>query len=583
MTLRLTSSSLASFPFKRHLLPYKGTFAAAILCGAIAAVANGVGIPLLVKQVFPKIFDDDSGLTLLAVLGYASLIPLLFLVRAGAGFLNAYLVNVAGLGMLERLRAELFSKLQALPLGYFGRRSSGDLLSRMVADTQQAQQALTAVAADIVKQPLTLVAAVGYLVWLSLTNSDVVFLLLTLAVVPLCVFPIRSIGKKMLKRALQTQQELGTLSERVAENLAGAREVRAFCLEERETARFREDARRLMHVQLKVAKYSQLLSPSIEVISSIGIAASFVYAYQAGIGWNVFLSILTALFMCYEPLKKVGAIHNQLQRGVGAAERIEEVVREPVTIADPADPVPVGRLAGELVFENVSFSYGEAPTLSGINLRIPRGSVCALVGPSGAGKSTFAALVPRFYDVTKGALLIDGIDTRQMKLGDLRRNIAVVPQDPVLFNATVIENLLLGRPGASPEEAEAAARQAFAHDFIQRLPQGYHTVVGERGALLSGGQKQRIAIARAFLRDAPILILDEATSALDSESEEMIQLALRDLVRGRTAIVIAHRFSAIRDANLILVFDHGQVVASGSHQELYGATPLYTSLYDRQR
>jgi subfamily B ATP-binding cassette protein MsbA len=287
--------------------------------------------------------------------------------------------------------------------------------------------------------------------------------------------------------------------------------------------------------------------------------------------------------MCYEPVKKLGAVNNELRRGSAALARLDEVFNEPLMIADPPNPTPVNRLRGDVSFENVEFAYrADLPVLHNVNVTIPAGTVCALVGPSGAGKSTFAHLAPRFYEVADGRVAIDGIDVRAMRLADLRRNIAVVSQDPVLFNDTILANLLLGRADATRAEVEQAARDAFAHDFIEALPHGYDSMVGERGATLSGGQRQRIALARAFLRNAPILILDEATSALDSESESFIQAALQKLMVGKTVFIIAHRFSTIRAATKILVFERGRIVANGSHAELYRASTLYKSLYDRQ-
>jgi subfamily B ATP-binding cassette protein MsbA len=336
---------------------------------------------------------------------------------------------------------------------------------------------------------------------------------------------------------------------------------------------------------MKIVKYSSFLSPTIEIISAMGVAATLIYAYYARIEWNTFLSIAFALFVSYEPVKKLGGINNDLKRGLSALDRLEEVLNAPLEIADPAQPITLGRLHGDLAFEGVSFAYGQngdLPALRDVTARIPAGTVCALVGPSGAGKSTFANLVPRFYEVGRGRVTIDGIDVRAMRLADLRRNIALVSQDPVLFNDTVYNNLLLGRSDASRDDVMAAAVDAHADEFIRALPQGYETVVGERGALVSGGQKQRLAVARAFLRNAPILILDEATSALDSQSEQMIQEALRKLEAGKTVIIIAHRFSTIRDASLILVFDRGEIVARGTHASLYADNALYKSLYDRQ-
>ncbi|HEX3730348.1 MAG TPA: ABC transporter ATP-binding protein, partial [Opitutaceae bacterium] len=331
-------------------------------------------------------------------------------------------------------------------------------------------------------------------------------------------------------------------------------------------------------------KYAQALNPCIEILSALGISATFVYAYRSGLHSGAFLGILAALFMSYDPLKRLGGVNNELKRGEASLQRLEAVLQEPETIADPADPVPVSRLRGDLAFEAVSFRYKpDTPVLTAVDARIPAGTVCALVGPSGAGKTTFANLVPRFYDVGEGRLTIDGLDVRSMRFADLRRNIALVSQDPVLFNDSIYHNLLLGRTDATREEVIAAARDAHAHDFIAAFPQGYETLAGERGSRLSGGQKQRLAIARAFLRNAPILILDEATSALDSESEAAVQAALKKLMIGKTVLIIAHRFSTIRDASLILVFDRGEIVAQGAHGELYSGNALYRSLYDRQR
>ncbi len=397
------------------------------------------------------------------------------------------------------------------------------------------------------------------------------------------IFPVRFIGKKLLHRAEENQQLLGDISDLANQNLSAAREVRAFGLEEKEIGIFQRTTQKLFRVQLKVVKYSQALSPSIEFIASLGVAFSLYYAYYAGITLAVFVSILGALFVCYEPMKKLGSLHGQFTRGAASLNRIEEILHEPNPITDPATPVYVDRLRGDLAFEGVSFAYqpGE-PVLRGLSIGIPAGTVCALVGPSGAGKSTFANLVPRFYEATGGRVKIDGHDVRDLRLADLRRNIAVVSQDPVLFNDTIYNNLLLGRTTATRDEVIAAAVDAHADDFIRTLPNGYETVVGERGSLLSGGQKQRLALARAFLRNAPILILDEATSALDSQSEQFIQEALRKLVVGKTVLIIAHRFSTIRDASKILVFDRGEIVATGNHAELYASSPLYKSLYDRQ-
>jgi subfamily B ATP-binding cassette protein MsbA len=572
-------------PYFKYLRAVRGPIIIAILSGLVYGASSGAGLPLLVQYVFPRIFTQaNPPLPLSAVALIAAGIPLVFLFRALSGYLNGYFTQLAGVRILEALRLDYFRKLQVLPLSFVQGRQTGDLISRGLSDTQQLQFTLTLVANDGIKQPATLISALVAIAILAVTAQGVWLALVCLAAVPLTVFPIRYVGRKVIKRAAQMQSQLGSVTSHFSENLAAAREVRAFGLEAHESSRFAAACRALITSQMKIVKYAQGLTPAIEVLSAIGIAVTLVYAYGSGLKLESFVAVIVALYSSYEPIKKIGMLNNELKRGTAALDRLEVVLHEPVTIADPVEPVAVGRLRGNVAFEGVSFAYkANEPVLRGVNVSIPAGTVCALVGPSGAGKTTFANLVPRFYEVAAGGVTVDGHDIRALRLADLRRNIAVVSQDPVLFNDTIYANLLLGRADATHAEVEQAARDAFAHDFIQKLPRGYDTMVGERGALVSGGQKQRIALARAFLRNAPILILDEATSALDSDSEAPIQAALKKLVVGKTVFIIAHRFSTIRDATKILVFDHGQIVATGTHAELYVANALYKSLYDRQQ
>jgi subfamily B ATP-binding cassette protein MsbA len=571
-------------PYFRYLRSNRGTLFAAVFYGLLFGATNGLGLPMLIKYVFPVIFDRSGGggMPMATVVLIAATVPMLFLLRAVTSFLNSYYVQLTGVRILEGVRLDYFRKLQVLPLSFLQRESSGDLLSRGIADSAQLQSTLTLIANDGVKQPMALLGALGFLVWQAFTTDGALTVLVCLAIVPLAVLPVHYVGKKVVHRARQVQDQLGDISSQLNENLAAAREVRAFGLEERETERFGRATNLLIVAQMKVVKYAQALTPAIELISAVGIAATLVFAYYAGVKLETFLAIITALYLCYEPIKKLGYLNSEINRGAASLGRLEYVLDEPVTITDPATPVPVAKLRGHVEFKDVTFAYGNNPALKKVSASIPAGTVCALVGPSGAGKSTFANLVPRFYEAGTGAVTIDGINVRQMRLADLRRNIALVSQEPVLFNDTIYNNLALGTAVASREEIIAAARLAHAHEFIEQLPQGYDTIVGERGALLSGGQKQRIAIARAFLRHAPILILDEATSALDSDSEAAVQDALRRLVSGRTVLIIAHRFSTIRDASMILVFNQGEIVAQGDHAALYAGNALYKSLYDRQ-
>lgn len=571
-------------PHLRHLRDVRGHFIAALLCAAVYGVASGFGVPYMMRFVFPKVFAEGAeALTRMQIIGYALWLPAIFFVRGISGYLNQYLINFCGYRVLEGVRTDYFAKLQRLPLAFFHKHGTGDLISRGLADTNQLQMTLTNSANEAFKQPVIFLSAIGALIYLSFENENVVFMLLCVISIPLAIVPIRIVGQNLLRRARQVQHSMGSVTERFSENLGALREVRAFGLEDREEARFRDTMRSLFHVQLKVVKYASALSPAIEFLAAIGVSAAFIYAYYIRLPWEVFFAMCGALYFSYDPIKKIGFVANELKKGAAALDRLEAILNEPETITDAPDAVDAGRLSGSVEFRDVSFAYGEEPVLIDANITIPAGTVCALVGPSGAGKSTFASLVPRFYDATAGAVLVDERDVRKLTVQSLRRNIALVSQDPVLFNDTIRSNIRLGRPGATDAEVEQAAIDAFVDDFARTLPQGYETMVGERGALLSGGQKQRLALARAFLRDAPILILDEATSALDTESERMVQAALRKLMSGRTVLIIAHRFSTIRDAGMILVFDHGRIVGAGPHAEVYESNPLYHRLYDQQQ
>ena len=571
-------------PFIGYLKPVRSTLVAALLCGLVFGAANGAGLPLMMKWVFPQIFAPDAeALTNWELALVAAWLPLIFFIRGLSGYANVYLVQLAGVRVLEKIRLDFFAKLQRLPLSFLQRQSSGDLISRGLADTNQLQFTLTFAANEIIRQPATLLGSVGFLIWVAFNEKGVALVLVCLAVVPLCVLPIRFVGKKIVRRAQEVQAELGSITGRFSENLSAAREVRAFSLEEREIGKFRGISQALVGFQMKVVKYQQALNPAIEIISAVGISITLIYAYRSNVPLESFLALITALYLSYEPIKKLGGLNNEMKKGQAALERIEMVLNEPVAIQDPTNPKPFNSASGHLTLENVSFAYREGePVLQDINVNIPAGTVCALVGPSGAGKSTFANLVPRFYEAVTGAVKVDGTNVRDVTLADLRQQIGIVSQESVLFDDTVYNNLLLSRPGATRQEVEHAAQAAYAHDFIESLPDGYETIVGERGASLSGGQRQRLALARAFLRDAPILILDEATSALDSESEAAIQKALRKLVVGKTVLIIAHRFSTIRDASMILVFDKGRIAAQGTHSELIANNPLYRTLYERQ-
>ena len=568
-------------PYFSYLKPVRKQFALGLGFGLISAAASGAGLPFIIQYLVPLVTSDDKpqGMALILLL---SSIPLACTLRALGGFLNAYYMAYAGMHVLERLRIMVFEKIQHLPLAFFHKNNVGDLMSRVMGDTGQLQTALVKVVNSLVKEPATLVSALGFLIYLTISESEVAFMLIALATVPACVLPIRAIGTRILKKSRQAQQQAGELNNVLNENLSAVREVRAYNLETREINRFSAAVRKLFKLALKTVKYDKMLSPLIELTTAFALSFSLYVAVQRNIQPEVIAAILTALYMCYEPIKKLGGVSNTIRKAQASLDRLEYVLHTDDTVPEADNPKPLTAVTGEICFNNVTFAYDNEVALNNVNVKIEPNQAIALVGPSGAGKSTFANLVPRFYDVIEGSVTLDGVDIRELSKADLRSQIALVSQESLLFSETIANNIRLSKPDATLEEVKEATRMAHAHDFIEAFEDGYETLVGERGSRLSGGQRQRIAIARAFLKDAPIIVLDEPTSALDAESEHQIQAALEGLSKGRTVIIIAHRFSTIQHADRIFVFDDGEIVANGTHAQLYQSNPLYTSLYDKQ-
>ncbi|MDF7798271.1 ABC transporter ATP-binding protein [Pontiellaceae bacterium B1224] len=567
-------------PYFTLLKPVKMKFTIGIMAGVIYGAASGFGMPFLIYKALPVLFADPPP-KLLVLIAYISVFPIAMTIRAVSGFVNTYLISYCGMRVLQQIQQKVHSKLQDLPLAFFHKNTVGDLMARTLGDAGALQSVLTSVANDLIKQPVTLISAIGALVYLSFQAKEALFLILFMGTVVLIIFPIQYIGRNVLKRARQVQDQSGDISKAVSENLNAVREVRAFNLQEVEISRFSAAVDNFVFLSMKVVKYTQILRPTIELISAYCVAGALVYMLVNNIE-TIAVAMLGALYMAYDPIKKFGEIHLSLKRGEAALKRIEYILNEEDCVPDAAAPVSLGSVRGQVQLDGVSFKYLDEWVLNEVDLNVEPGSVIALVGPSGAGKSTIADLIPRFYDVQKGAVKIDGKDVKSVCKKELRAAISVVSQDTFLFNDTVFNNIRVGRPDATNEEVYAAAKHAFAHDFVLELDDGYETAVGERGTRLSGGQKQRLAIARAFLKNAPILILDEATSALDTESEEKIQIALKQLVEGKTVFVIAHRFSTIRDADRIVVMNEGRLVGQGSHEELYPENDVYKRLYDRQ-
>lgn len=574
--------------FRRYLTlakAHRRLLGIGMLSGLVAGIASGFGVPFFVQHVFRNIFENtgEQYTTLYLVL-VASLLPLVFLIRGLAGYANQYFLQWGMQNILQDVRQGLFDKLQILPVAYFERRQSGDLMAKLVGDTLQVQQAVYLVAREAFVQPFTLIAGLGYLVFLTVTQRQIGFLLVLVVLAPLMILPIRYIGRNLRKRSAQLQATLGELTEIMAENLRGVVEVRSFNMEAAQAERFRAKLLDYNRFAMKMAKYYHLTQPFMEWLAVLMVSAAFIYSYRTGVGFSAFAAVGAALFFTIDAAKRLLKMVNEVQRNHGSFERIEQVLTEPDTLPDVAAPVQMAAVRGDLTFRGVQFGYGgevAKPDLVIPELVVPHGSTVALVGPSGAGKSTFAKLLPRFYDPQQGSIELDGVDLRRLSKRQLRQQIAFVPQTPVLFAGTVRENLLMGAPQASETELIQAATAAHAMEFIERLPQGLDTPIGENAVLLSGGQRQRLALARAFLKNAPILILDEATSALDAASEEAIQAALAELARGRTVFIIAHRFATVRIARRILLFDGGQIRADGSFEELL-RDPLFRRLHDMQ-
>jgi subfamily B ATP-binding cassette protein MsbA len=565
------------------LKPYRSRLALGIVLGAVAGVASGMGVPFFIKTVFKTIFDEqDKSYTLWYLVGIAALLPAVFIVRGISGYFNQYVISVVGLRMLQDVRAKVFEKMQRLPLRWFEQRHTGDLLSRIIGDTTQMNQALMTLGNDGVESIFQSAAGVAYLVYLSIADSESMFIFMLFAMAPLMTWPVRIIGRNLKHRGREVQNALGGMSETLSENLHGSVEVRAFNLQEREAGLFGAKLARFLKSSIKLTKYDKLSQPLMEIIAVTLISVSFVYAYRSQLGFDVFAAVGAALYFSVDSFKRMVKAWNVVQRSQGAFERVEQIMSAKDALEGTSGSLKLERARGSVEFRNVGFAYNAEPTLEDIDVKIEPGSVCGLVGPSGAGKSTFVKLLPRFYDVNSGAVLLDGHDLRELDLANLRSQIAYVPQNPVLFNDSVINNILLGRMGATREEAIEAAKAASADCFIRDLDNGYDTIVGENAGRLSGGQRQRLALARAFLRNAPILILDEATSALDSESEARIHEALERLVVGRTVFIVAHRFSTLKLCDRVLVFDRGRIEASGTPESLMQTSDLYRQLHELQ-
>ena len=586
-------------PYFPYLKPVKAKLIIGVIAGLIGGAFFSAGLPLMMNNVFPVIFaNKDTGVTEDApawlealggdniVLVACLLMPAIYMVSGICKYLSKILLYYVGLRVLEQIRGDVFDRLQRLSLSFHGKQTGGDLLSRVMGDTSKLQELLSKIIMNMIVLPGALIGSIGVLIYLSLQDSSVMFMLIGLITVPLCVFPVRLFIKRLTKKASLMMNKQGDMSAIVSENLANQPAVRAYLMEENQVSKLGEETEKFVNFSMGVQKYRYLVSPSVEIMSAIGVSVAIYFGSINGLTLEKFLPLLIALYAAYEPVKKLGNLGTMLREGEIALDRLEYILNSKDEIENNPNAKPFGKAKGDVVFKNCQFSYADEVVLDDVDIIVEAGETIGLVGESGAGKSTLISLIPRFFEVQKGELKIDGVNVNAMRKADLRKNIALVNQQSLLFRGTVAENILIGKQDATREEVIEAAKKASAHKFISGLPNGYDTHLGERGGGLSGGQCQRVVIARAFLKDAPILILDEATSALDSESEANIQKELKVLSKGRTTFIVAHRFSTIRDADRILVFDKtpegGRIVADGPHDEIYHSCDLYKMLYDKQ-
>lgn len=563
------------FPFLRpYLFPQ---FVTALACMVLFSATNGA-LPFLVERIFDDIFAQKN---LQALQFLPWVIVAVFVFRGIVNFGHAYLIEYVGQRIVEDLRNTLNAHLQSLSLSFFHRTPTGTILSRVTNDTSLVREALTQSSASMMKDATTLLALI-----IVAFMKDWFLALLAFIVFPVTILPLMSVYKKVRTSSRRGQGSLGNLTALLQETIQGNRVVKAFGMEGYERERFAEENRRLFRHSMKAGRMRAFVPPMVELVAACGIAAVVWYGGASVISGErtqgAFIAFLTAMMLLYEPFKHLTRTNAAIQNGLAAAERLFEVLDERNEITDHPDAQTVDGIRQSIRFEDVSFCYQDEWVLRHINLEVHAGEVVALVGPSGGGKSTLADLIPRFYDVKEGRVTIDGVDIRDLTRQSLRSQIAVVTQFTFLFNDTVRNNIAYGAPDRPLEEVIAAAKAANAHEFIMALPQGYDTGIGELGVRLSGGQRQRLAIARALLKNAPILILDEATSSLDTESERLVQNAIEQLMAGRTVLVIAHRLSTIQRADRILVLAGGVIVEEGPHAKLLAQNAQYRRLYDLQ-
>ena len=560
-----------------YFAPYKWLMFLAITASIITASTNGA-LAVAVKYVFDDMFkpNDYTYLYILPIV-----VVVIYVAKSGFLFMQGFLMSYIGNKVIEKLRNETFEKMVRLPVKYYSNQSTGVLMSRITNDINLVQSSIPTII-SMFRAVLTMVGLIGVIFYMNYQLA-----LIALVLYPIFIFPLSIISKKLRKYSHLGQERMGDLTSVLQESFSGIRVVKAFVAEEKEVDRFEKANAQTIKYANKSVLAGNLASPLTEALGSFGIGAVLLMGgYQVISGTSTtgtFIAFLAALVQIYEPVKLFANSNNALQASIAASDRVFSMFDEEDEIIENKGSIPCNAEGKDIEFKNVSFKYdNDIYALKDVSFKVKAGSTVAFVGPSGAGKTTMAHLIPRFYDVTDGAILIGGVDIKEYDLYSLRHNIATVSQDAFLFNDTIRNNISYSKANATDEEIKKAARAAYADEFIESFPEKYDTLCGERGVKLSGGQKQRVTIARALLKNPPILILDEATSALDTESERVVQKALDNLMQGRTSFVVAHRLSTILNADMIVVFNKGGIEAIGRHEEIVVSSPTYKKLYEMQ-
>ena len=573
-----TTYALVKRLLKESVRPYLKWIGFALV-GMVFVAGATAAMAWLMKPVINDVFVAKNKEFLLPI-SIAVLVT--FAIKGFANYAQSVIMHYVGQRIITDTQHRLYGHLTRMDLGFFHQTPTGSLISRFTVDINMMRAAVSNALTGIGKDFLTLIFLVGVMF-----IQDRYLAVIAFVIFPVAILPIVKLGQRIRKVTVSTQEEIGQFTTLLEQTIQGARVVKAYRMEEYEKGRFRKIAERVFQLVFKSARIRSMASPIMETLGGVAVALVIFYGgfrvIEESMNPGAFFSFITALLLAYEPMKRLANLNASLQEGLASAQRLFGLLDTKPNIIDKPDAATLKIKGGNIVLNQVNFSYiPKHPVINGVSLSVPAGKLVALVGPSGAGKSTILNLIPRFYEVDSGIIKIDGIDVQDATLDSLRRNIALVSQEIILFDDTVRANIAYGRPDASEKEITQAAKNAAAHDFIEAMSNGYDTYVGERGTKVSGGQRQRLAIARAMLKNAPILLLDEATSSLDAESEREVQAALMELMKGRTTLVIAHRLSTVIEADLIHVIDNGKLVESGNHPELLSKNGTYARLYALQ-